>query len=108
MGGPKLLWGGTFPGHCGRACIKKHLGGLTHPKHSPLSPSESRYPSSPVELPEPKMPTWVQLGALDGMSGEGSGALTVELGKTFKGAQISLTIRFPPVEEIRREGSTLL
>lgn len=105
VGGSNYCGVGPFRLTYGRACIKKLLGGLTHPEHSPLSPGESRYPSSPVELPEAKMP---QLGALDEMSGKGSGALTVEPGKTFRGAQTGCKIRFPPVEEVRREESTLL
>lgn len=54
------------------------------------------------------MHTWVQLETHDGMSGKGSGALTVEPDKTFKGTQTGRKIRFPPVEEVRREESTLL
>lgn len=68
------MWGGAFPGDCGRACVRKQEGSPTR-NTGPLSPVKSRYPSSPVELPEPKMPTWVQLGALDEMLGKGSRAL---------------------------------
>lgn len=53
------------------------------------------------------MPAWVQLWALDEMLGEGIGALMVEPGKILKGAQIGRKILFPPVEEVRKEESTL-
>jgi hypothetical protein len=70
-----------------RKGLYQETPGRAHPPEiHPLSPGESRNTptlSRRKQVPEPKMPTWVQLGALDGMSGEGSGALTVEPGITF-------------------------
>lgn len=89
-----------------RKGLYQRLGGLTHPEHSPLSAGESRYRAHLLSFQKPRCPSECSSGPL--MSGKGSGSLTVEPSKTFKRAQTGCKIRFPPVEEVRREENTLL